>query len=132
MILVDTSVLIDFLEGQGGPRADQLADIIDRGIPFGISPVIFLEVLQGAATRKDFDLLKDYLGSLPFYDLRDVRDSAAGAAKLSFELRRKGMAVKSTIDFLIAQTAIDNDLYLLHNDAGFDRIAQVSALKTWD
>jgi predicted nucleic acid-binding protein len=39
---------------------------------------------------------------------------------------------RSTIDFLIAQTAIDNDLYLLHNDSDFDRIKKVSPLKTWD
>lgn len=132
MILVDTSVLIDFLRGKDGPHTQKLAEIIDRDIPFGICPLIYLEVLQGAATPKDFDLLKDYLGSLPFHDLRDARESAARAAQLSIDLRRKGMATKGTIDVLIAQTAIDHDLYLLHNDADFDRIKQVSALKTWD
>jgi predicted nucleic acid-binding protein len=131
VILVDTSALIDYLKGNDSPPARKLAEIIDRDMPYGISPVVFLEVLQGAATQKDFDLIKEYLGSLTFYDLRDARESAARAAKMSFELRRKGMLVKSTIDFLIAQTAIDNDLYLLHNDSDFDRIKQVSALKTW-
>jgi predicted nucleic acid-binding protein len=132
VILVDTSVLIEFLRGKDSPQTQKLDEIIDRDIPFGICPFIYLEVLQGAATQKDFDLLKDYLGSLAFYDLRDVRDSAARAAKISFELRRKEISVKSTIDFLIAQTAVDNDLYLLHNDSAFDNIAQVSALKFWD
>lgn len=132
MILVDTSVLIDYLKGLDAPHTHKLAEIIDRDIPFGICPVIYLEVLRGAAAQKDFDLLKDYLGSLAFYDLRDVRESVVRAGKLSFDLRRKGMAVTSTIDFLIAQTAIDNDLYLLHNDSDFDRIAQVSMLRTWD
>jgi predicted nucleic acid-binding protein len=131
VILVDTSVLIDYLKGKDSPQALKLADIIDRGIPFGICPVIYLEVLQGAATKQDFDLLKEYLGSLPLCDLRDARESAARAAAISFELRREGMAVKSTIDFLIAQTAIDNDLYLLHNDADFDRMARVAPLKIW-
>jgi len=42
------------------------------------------------------------------------------------------MAVRSSIDFLIAQTAIDSDLYLLHNDADFNRIKKMSSLKTWD
>ena len=42
------------------------------------------------------------------------------------------MAVRSSIDFLIAQTAIDNDLYLVHNDSDFDRIRKVASLKTWD
>jgi predicted nucleic acid-binding protein len=51
---------------------------------------------------------------------------------MSFEPRRKGKAVGSSVDLLIAQAAIDNDLYLLHNDSDFDRIKQVSRLKTWD
>ena len=132
MILVDTSVLIDYLKGRDAPHTRSLAGIIDRDIPFGICPVVFLEVLRGAATPRDFNRLKDYLGSLAFYDLRDARESAARAAETSLELRRRGMAIKSTIDFMIAQTAIDNDLYLLHNDADFDRIAKVSALKVWN
>jgi predicted nucleic acid-binding protein len=132
VILVDTSVLVDFLKGVDNPAAQKMFQIIARDIPFGISPVIFLEVLPGAATERDFKLLRDYLGSQAFYDLKDGRESSAQAAKMSLELRRKGMAVGSSIDFLIAQTAIDNDLYLLHNDSDFDRIKRVSSLKTWD
>jgi len=132
VILVDTSVLIDFLKGEDNPAVQRLLEVIDREIPFGISPLIFLEVLQGAATEKDFKLLREYLHSQAFYDLRDGRESSAQAARISFELRRKGTALRSSIDFLIAQTAIDNDLYLLHNDSDFERIKQVSHLKTWD
>lgn len=132
MILVDTSVLIDFLKGQDNPAVQKLLQVIDRDIPFGITPLIFLEVLQGAATEKDFKLLREYLGSQAFYDLKDGRESSARAARLSMELRRQGMAVASSIDLLIAQTAIDHDLYLLHDDSDFDRIKQVSRLKTWD
>jgi predicted nucleic acid-binding protein len=132
VILVDTSVLIDFLKDQDNPAVQRLVQAIDREIPFGISPHIFLEVLQGAATERDFKLLKKYLGSQAFYDLKDARESSARAARISVELRRKGMTVAGSIDLLIAQTAIDNDLYLLHNDSDYDRIKQVSRLKTWD
>lgn len=132
MILVDTSVLIDFLRGDDNPAVQKLVLVIEREIPYGISPLIFLEVLQGAATEKDFKLLGEYLQSQAFYDLRDARNSLAQAARMSFELRRKGTVIRSSVDFLIAQTAIDNDLYLLHNDADFKRIKQVSRLKTWD
>ena len=132
MILVDTSVLIDYLKGRDAPHTRSLAEIIDRDIPFGICPVVFLEVLRGAATPADFSLLQEYLGSLTFYDLRDARESAARAAETSLKLCRKGIAVKSTIDFLIAQTAIDNDLYLIHSDSDFDRIAEAAPLKIWD
>jgi len=132
VILVDTSVLIDFLKGEDNPAVQKFVQVIEREIPFGISPSIFLEVLQGAATDKDFKLLREYLRSQAFYDLKDGRESIARAARMSFELRRMGMAAGNSIDLLIAQTAIDNDLYLLHNDSDFDRIKQVSRLKTWD
>ncbi len=132
MILVDTSVLIDFLKGENHPSVQKLVEVIDRDIPFGISPIVFMETLQGAATDKDFFLLQEYLGSQVFYDLKYERESYARAARISVGLRKKGMAVGSSVDCLIAQTAIDNDLYLLHNDADFDRIKAVSSLKTWD
>lgn len=132
MILVDTSVLIDYLRGEDNPAVQKFVQVIDREIPFGISPLIFLEVLQGAATEKDFQLLREYLQSQAFYDLRDGRESVAQAARMSFELRRKGTPLRSSVDFLIAQTALDNDLYLLHDDSDFERIQQVSRLKTWD
>lgn len=132
MILVDTSVLIDFLKGEDNPAVQRFLQVIDREIPFGICPLVFLEVLQGAATEKDFNLLREYLQSQAFFDVQDGRESITQAARVSFELRRKGKAVGSSIDLLIAQTAIDNDLYLLHNDSDFDRIKQASRLKTWD
>lgn len=47
------------------------------------------------------------------------------AAKLYFKCRKKGITIRSTIDLLIAQTAIENDLYLLHDDNDFTLIAKV-------
>ena len=132
MILVDTSVLIDYLKGQVNPAVQKLVQVIERDIPFGISPIILMEVLQGAATERDFKLLEEYLGSQTFYEPKDGRKSYARMAKLAIELRRRGMAVKSSMDCLIAQTAIDNDLYLLHNDSDFERIRKVSPLKIWE
>ncbi len=131
MILLDTSVLIDFFKGEDNAAVQKLLEIIDLDIPFGISPLVFLEVLQGAATEKDFGLVHEYLGSQAFFDLKDSRQSYVRAAKMSMDLRKKGTPVKSTIDCLIAQIAIDNDLYLLHNDSDFERIKKVSPLKTW-
>jgi hypothetical protein len=132
VILVDTSVLIGFLRGEDNPAVQRFLRVVDQDIPFGICPLVFLEVLQGAATEKDFKLLREYLQSQAFFDIKEERESIAEAARISFDLRRKGKAVGSSIDLLIAQTAIDNDLYLLHNDSDFDRIKQVSRLKTWD
>ena len=131
MILVDSSVLIDFLEGRENVPVDRLVEVLDRDIPFGVSPLTILEVLQGAATEKDFATLREYLGSQRIYSLAGGFDSYAGAAKIFFDLRKRGMSVRSSMDCLIAQTAIEHGLYLLHNDSDFDRIAKVSSLKIY-
>jgi len=131
VILVDSSVLIDFLEGRENVPVDRFVEVLDRDIPFGVSPLTILEVLQGAATEKDFAKLREYLGSQRIYNLAGGFDSYAGAAKIFFALRRKGMSARSSVDCLIAQTAIEHDLSLLHNDSDFDRIAKVSSLKIY-
>jgi predicted nucleic acid-binding protein len=131
MILVDASVLIDFLKGCPGPAVDRFVEVLDRGIPFGLSPITVLEVLQGAATENDFDALRDYLESQTIFELRGGLDSYVAAAKIFFDLRRRGKTAGSSTDCLIAQTAIEHDLHLLHNDSDFGRIAEVSALKIW-
>lgn len=131
MILVDTSVLIDYLEGHETPAARRFGDVLDRAIPFGISPVTCVEILQGAATEKDFDLLNEYLGTQTSYGLDQGLDSYAAAAKIFFKLRKAGLSGPGSVDCLIAETAIEHGLFLLHNDADFDRIAKVAPLKMW-
>lgn len=131
MILVDASVLIDFLAGRGTAQAGCFADILDRGIPFGLSPFTLLELLQGAATREEFATLRDYLGSQTIYELADGVSSFAAAAGIFFDLRRRGKTVRGSVDCLIAQTAIEHGLLLLHNDSDFDRIAEVSELRIY-
>jgi len=131
VILVDSSVLISYLRGDSRPSVDNLAQIIERKLTFGICPQVFLEVLQGAAGEKDFTRLHDYLGSQIFYSLPETVASYTKAARMYFELRRKGMTVASSIDCLIALTAIENGLFLLHDDADFDKIARIFPLKIW-
>ncbi len=131
MILVDTSVLIDFLKGSKSEGGLKLQDILERKIPFGITSFILQEVLQGAASEREFSLLRRYLSSQHFYHLKDPVDSFAEAARLYMECRRKGITVRSTIDCLIAQTALEHDLMLLHNDNDFNAISKVIPLRFW-
>jgi len=91
-----------------------------------------MEVLQGSQTDKDFNLLKKYLITQTFYELKNGRESYAEAARMYLKLRKKGVTVKSTIDCLIARVAVENELFLLHNDADFDRIAKHFPLKIWN
>ncbi|MDP2915742.1 MAG: PIN domain nuclease [Candidatus Aminicenantes bacterium] len=131
MILVDTSVLIDYLKGTENPAAQAFHSILEKKIPYGIHDVIYLEVLQGSKTEKDFKELKTYLETQTFYDVRNGHESYAEAAQMFMALKKKGVTVRSTVDCLIALVAMENDLFLLHNDEDFARISDHFPLKIW-
>jgi predicted nucleic acid-binding protein len=125
MILVDTSVMIGYLKGSDGAVYNKFDEIIDKDIPFGINAYIYQELLQGSRDEAEYHKLKEYLTSLPVYELKDGILSFEKAAYMYFICRKKGVTVRSTIDLLIAETAIENDLYLLHNDNDFTNIAKI-------
>lgn len=127
MILVDTSVFIDYFKGIESNSALVFDNVIENKIPYGINDFIYQEVLQGSKTDKEFETLKEYMESLPFYYLQFGRDSYEKAALMNFQCRRNGVTVRSTIDLLIAETAIENSLFILHNDSDFDNISKVIA-----
>lgn len=124
MILVDTSVLIDFLKGQSNDKIQLFSEILSRNIDFGFSCYTFQEVLQGARNEKEYEQLHDYLSTQIIYFLPVETATYEKAARLYFDLRRKGITPRSTIDVLIALTAIENNLLLLHNDRDFDLMAE--------
>jgi len=123
MILVDTSVLIDFLKGHVNEKSQWFETVLTRDIPFGISAYTYQEILQGSRNEKEFEQLKAYLASQTIYYLSEDAITYEKAAKLYFDLRRKGTTPRSSIDILIALTAIENRLMLLHNDRDFDTMA---------
>ena len=129
MILVDTSVLIDFFRGNITESSNRFEAVLNKGIPFGISSIIFQEVLQGANSEKEYNLLKHYLSKQRFYNPRDSVESFADAAKIYVDCRRLGITIRSTIECIIAQTALEHDLMLLHNDRDFIAMTRVVSLK---
>jgi len=129
MILVDTSILIEFFKGTMQEGAKKFESVLKKGIPFGINSIIFQEVLQGAKSEKEYNLLKDYLSKQRFYHLKDTVESFADAAKIYFDCRKAGITIRSTIDCIVAQTALENDLLLLHNDRDFQAMTKVVPLK---
>jgi predicted nucleic acid-binding protein len=132
MILLDTSVLIDYLKDTKNAATNTLDEIIDNNLPYGICDYVYQELLQGTKTEKEFRKLKEYLETLPFYYLNYGKESFGRAALLNFKCRRAGVTIRSTIDLLIAEIAIENNLYLLHNDADFDNMAKkVTELKVY-
>ena len=125
MILVDTSVLINFFRGRETPGTKYLETLISKQQPFCINEFIYQELLQGSKDEKEFSTLKSYLSEIPLYSLKLGIQSYENAASLNFRCRRKGFTIRSTIDLLIAETAIENNIPLLHDDEDFVNMAHV-------
>ena len=124
MILVDTSVLIGYFKRSKGVPYDKICHIIENEIPYGICYYVYQELLQGSANEKEYELLKSYLSSLPSYNLRYGKESFENAARMYMDCRKKGITIRSTIDLIIVEIVIENDLYLLHDDNDFTNISK--------
>lgn len=123
--LIDTSVWIDYFREIENSSTIKFSNILDRNLPFGLTSIIYQEILQGAASEKDFNQLKEYLSTQRFFHAQDEFSTFESAAKLFFLCRRKGITIRSTIDCLIAQIAIEHNLILLHNDQDYNRMQSV-------
>jgi predicted nucleic acid-binding protein len=126
MILIDTSVFIGYFKEEKNIHDDKMDYLIDNEIPYGICHYVYQELLQGSANEHEYELLKSYLNTLPFYNLRYGKKSFENAALMYINCRRKGITVRSTIDLLIAEIAIENNLYLFHNDNDYTNIVKVN------
>ncbi len=131
MILVDTSVLIDLFKGNRNVAVDSLREIINQQIPFGITSVIYQEILQGAKNEKEYATLNRYLSTQRFFYPQNPVDSYAAAARIFYTCRIKGVTIRSTIDCLIAQIALEHELLLLHNDKDFTAMAPLIGLRIY-
>ena len=130
MILVDTTVLINYLKGVENKKVKLFENVIKRRLPYGISSYTYLELLQGARDEKEYAELKKYLSTQLIYFPAEETGTYEEAARLYYELRRQGVTPRSMIDVLIALTALNNELLLLHDDRDFDMFAgKISDLK---
>ena len=123
--MIDTSILINYFKGATNPKTKKFEEILKNGTPFGINNFIYQEVLQGASDEKEFNLLNRYLSSQKFYELHYGTMSYENAAKMYYLCRKKGITPRSTIDLLIIETAIENNLFLLHDDKDYTKIASI-------
>ena len=130
MYLVDTSVWVDYIQGRDTAAVKLLDELLLNPLAVSLSDQIYLEILQGAKSEKSFDTLKRYFSGQRFSIFEDSRESHANAARLYFDCRRSGITVRSSIDCLIAQCALENELILLHHDRDYIKIQSVvSGLK---
>jgi len=117
MILVDSSVWIDYFRGVKSPHAERLDSLL-RVQPVSIGDLILAEVLQGCSTEAEFNRVKRVLLSLDVVELGGV-DIALQSARNYRLLRGLGITVRKTIDVIIATYCIENGYLLLHNDRDF-------------
>jgi predicted nucleic acid-binding protein len=128
VILVDTSVWIEFFNGIGSGVVHLFEELIEAEEEVCISEYILTEVLQGFKNDRDFELARKHLLQFPIYSLKGMH-SYIQASQIYRRCRKEGITVRKTADCIIAQTAIENRLILLHDDADFDRIALVCPLR---
>ncbi len=131
MILIDTSVWIDFFRGADTSRRKSLHSLIDNEEDICTTEIILTEILQGIKRDSDFKKVKEYLLGFPVY-CPDGLDTYLRAAEIYRHCRRRGKTVRKTIDCIIAAIAIENSLTLFHNDRDFEQIAACTALRTFD
>ena len=128
MIVVDTSVWIDFFRGATSAKVAQFVALVEEDAGIALTDVILTEILQGL--RSDTDVRKVERRLAPFEVLRlESLDDFRRAAALYRIARRQGITVRRTLDCLIASVCIRNDSALLHADADFDRLASCSTLR---
>jgi len=130
MILVDTSVWVDFLRGEDSPHRRVLHGLIEDEADISITGAILTEILQGIKNDRDFQGTKDCLLEFPIYGPKGV-ETYISAAQLYRDCRKKGKTVRKTIDCIIATICMENDLTLLHKDGDFDLIGSCTNLKIY-
>ena len=124
MVLVDTSVWIDWLRATSTTATARLAALLDDG-EAAIAPVILQELLQGAASNPALRTLRRRFAALPMLEPQRVAATHAGAGELYARCRWAGITPRSPHDCLIATLAIEHGVPLLHDDRDFNRIAQL-------
>lgn len=117
MILVDSSVWIDYFRGIVTPQTGRL-DALLGSEPLLVGDLVLAEVLQGFTSDRDFNQARRLLTSLEVVDLGG-QEIAIQAARNFRALRRRGVTARKTIDTLIATRCIENGLALLYSDRDF-------------
>lgn len=120
MILVDSSVWIDFFAGKIGPGSDLVRKAIENKEDICVCGVIMTEVLQGIRSDKEFKRVDEILSDLVYLPI--TKDIFIKAAKIYRMLRKQGKTVRSPVDCMIASVCLEHDVRLLHHDRDFEVI----------
>lgn len=117
MILVDSSVWIEYFNGKKNSHTDYLDEILGSEL-VGIGDLMLTEVLQGFRSDRVYETAKSLLVDLPNFEIIGQTRAIKAAENYRF-LRKKGITVRKTVDNLIATFCIDQQLPLLFADKDF-------------
>ena len=127
MVLVDTSVWIDFLKGEESPEGKKLEELLEEEKDIFTTGIIVQEILSGIKEKKLRKEIKEDLERLVL--IMPSLDTHISAAEIYDKCRKKGFNIRSGSDCLIAALAIEYDIGLLQKDRDFKFIAEVHPLK---
>ena len=117
MIVVDSSVWIDFFNGVSTPEVERLDGLLGE-MPLAIGDLILVEVLQGFRHGRDVAKARQLFQSLTLLPMLEGRNAWVAAENYR-QLRSKGITVRKTIDGIIATACIEANLPLLFSDRDF-------------
>jgi len=126
VVIVDTTVWIDYFRGQGNPETEWL----DRELgqqPLGLTDLILCEILQGVQPESVVTQVRSELEKFELFETGG-EDLAVAAAENFRTLRRRGRTVRKTIDCLIATFCLTRRHALLHRDHDFDNFEEMLQL----
>jgi predicted nucleic acid-binding protein len=127
MVIVDTTVWVDYLRGAENPETRWLDRELQRQ-RLGLTDLILCEVLQGIGERRNFDRVREDLLKFAVFPSGGV-DLAIAAAEHYRELRQRGVTVRKTIDCLIATFCLLEGHALLHRDRDFEVFEEFLGLR---
>ncbi len=128
MILVDSSVWIDFFSRSPGPAAQELRRMISEAEPIALTGLVLTEILQGLT--RDADAVERYLVQWPLLEPRGFATYRKAAA--IFRLARGRGITLTTMDSLIAAVALDHGAGVFTLDKDFSRIARLTRLPLYE
>ena len=131
MILVDSSVWIDYFRGVTNDLTEQLDKWLDNADDeVGVADLVVFEVMRGFSRPMEKNRAQGLLLTLQVVEIGGL-DNALIAAEHYRELRERGYTIRSPIDVLLASYCITHNHLLLHRDADFEVMQTLRGLKVW-
>ena len=131
MLVVDSSVWIDFFNAVEKPAAQLLGHLLEQGeIRLIVPDLVLFEVLRGFRHERDYRQARLLMQTLNIEAVGSA-DMVLVAAQHYRSLRDQGVTVRSSIDVLVATFCIERDYALLHRDRDFDAFEELRGLRSW-